>query len=82
MLDYRAVIKSDTAASLFNVFTFEYNNAMEYIIEYQTTYFNSLKVYINNMTDKNDIIDLQYGDEIPLEYQSNVLKMFNNRVEE
>ena len=58
------------------------NRNMEYIIEYETTYFNSLKLYINNMTDKNDIINFKYGDEIPLEYQSDVLKMFNNRVDE
>lgn len=52
------------------------NSQMEYIIEYQTTYFNSLKMYINNMTDKDDIINLQYGDEIPQNFQSDVLKLF------
>lgn len=52
------------------------NHQMECIIEYHTTYFNSLKIYINNMTDKNDIINLQYGDDIPENFQSDVLKIF------
>lgn len=51
------------------------NRNMEYIIEYETTYFNSLKLYISNMTDKNDIINLKYGDEIPVDFQSDVLKL-------
>ena len=33
-------------------------------------------MYINNMTDKDDIINLQYGDEIPQNFQSDVLKLF------
>lgn len=49
------------------------NQKMEYFIEYHTTYFNSLKNYIKNIGDKNDIINIYYGIEIPKPYQSEVL---------
>ena len=42
--------------------------------EYQTTYFNSLKHYINSMTDKNEVSAVEYGIEIPEQYQSQPLK--------
>lgn len=51
------------------------NSAMEYIVEYQTTYFNSLKMYISGMTSKDDIINVTYGTEIPDGYRSEVLSM-------
>lgn len=51
------------------------NKTMETIIEYQTTYFNSLKMYINSLTDRNEIINVQYGVEIPDGYKSEVLKL-------
>lgn len=51
------------------------NDTMEHIIEYQVTYFNSLKAYIGSMTDKYDIINVEYGMNIPEEYQSDVLKL-------
>ena len=51
------------------------NTAMENCIEFQTTYFNSLRDYIESMTDINDICDVKYGDNIPEAYQSEVLKM-------
>ena len=52
------------------------NTTMEHIVEYQVTYFNSLKMYIRGMTDKNDIINVKYGVEIPEGYQSEVWKLF------
>lgn len=52
------------------------NTTMEHIIEYQTTYFNSLKMYIRGMTDKNEIINVKYGVEIAEGYQSDVWKLF------
>ena len=42
--------------------------------DYQTTYFNSLKYYINSMTDKNEVSAVEYGIEIPEQYQSQPLK--------
>lgn len=51
------------------------NAMMEATIEYHTTYFNSLKMYIGSLTDKNEIIDFKYGSEIPEGYQSDVLKL-------
>lgn len=45
---------------------------------YHITYFNSLKNYINSMGSKEQVRDVYYGIEIPMEYQSNVLKMLLN----
>ena len=42
--------------------------------DYQTTYFNSLKHCINSMTDKNEVSAVEYGIEIPEQYQSQPLK--------
>ena len=48
---------------------------MENCIEFQTTYFNSLRDYIESMTDINDVCAVEYGADIPEAYQSEVLKM-------
>lgn len=46
---------------------------------YHTSYFNSLKNYINSMDSINSISEIEYGSEIPLEHQSDVLKeLINN----
>lgn len=50
------------------------NTEMENIIEFHVTYFNSLRDYINSMTDITDIQSVKYGTEIPSEFQSEVLK--------
>jgi hypothetical protein len=50
------------------------NTKMEEIITYQTTYFNSLREYINSIEDSENLKDISYGMEIPEEYQSEVLK--------
>lgn len=41
---------------------------------FHVTYFNSLKVYINALTDITEIASVQYGMDIPEEYQSDILK--------
>lgn len=41
---------------------------------YHTTYFNSLKAYINSLENAEDIREIKYGIEIPENYQSDVLK--------
>lgn len=41
---------------------------------FHVTYFNSLKVYINAQNNITDISAVQYGMEIPEEYQSDILK--------
>lgn len=41
---------------------------------YQTTYFNALKAYINSLDDAAAIIAIKYGDEIPEEFKTDVLK--------
>lgn len=51
------------------------NTQMESIIEYQTTYFNSLRDYINSMETSDDLQSVEYGMPIPVEYQSKVLKV-------
>lgn len=50
-----------------------YNN-MEQIITYNTTYFNSLRDYINSLDDDYKLSKITWGTEIPEEYQSEVLK--------
>lgn len=51
------------------------NVQMESIIEYQTTYFNSLRDYINSLSSVEDLKTVEYGMPIPVEYQSEVLKV-------
>ena len=41
---------------------------------FHVTYHNSLKSYINALTDIDSISAVQYGMEIPAEYQSDILK--------
>ncbi len=51
------------------------NANMEYMVEYHTTYFNSLKFYLNNIFNAGRILEIKYGDPIPEEYRSDVLKV-------
>lgn len=44
-------------------------------ITYQTTYFNSLRNYINSFENAEEIKAVTYGMKIPAEYQSDVLKL-------
>lgn len=53
------------------------NNIIRYATEfkmYHTTYFNSLKAYIQSLKSREDIGNINYGINIPDEYQSDVLK--------
>lgn len=53
------------------------NNIIRYATEfkmYHTTYFNSLKAYIQSLKSREDIGNINYGINIPEEYQSDVLK--------
>ena len=45
---------------------------------YHNAYFNSLKAYINTITDINYLSKIFYGVQIPEEYQSNLLLGMNN----
>lgn len=49
------------------------NGRMEQLITYHQTYFNSLKQYINSLETLEEISAVEYGMEIPAEYQSEVL---------
>lgn len=42
--------------------------------DYQTTYFNSLKHYINSLETMEEVSAIEYGIEIPVEYRSQPLK--------
>ena len=42
---------------------------------FHVTYFNSLKVYINSLDDIATVSRVQYGIDIPAEYQSDILKV-------
>jgi len=54
--------------------------------KYHITYFNSLKHYVNSLETLEDISDVSYGIEIPIEYQSeplkNLLEIINNNENE
>ena len=50
------------------------NQAMESLITFETTYFNSLKTYINSIENIDDLSAIKYGIAIPEKYQSEVLK--------
>lgn len=47
--------------------------AMQYVT-YHVTYFRDLRIYINSMEDKESVEAVQYGEYIPEQYQSEVLK--------
>ena len=49
---------------------------------YHITYFNSLKYYINSLTDIPTISNISYGIQIPQQYQSLVLKNLNGSANE
>ena len=46
--------------------------------EFNIAYFNSLKSFVNSLTQLDEIIGIKYGDSIPLEYQSDVLKVIQS----
>lgn len=48
--------------------------AMTSTILENTAYFNSLKAYINSLTDIESVSKIQYGTKIPSKYKSKVLK--------
>lgn len=49
------------------------SSALVYVT-YHVTYFRDLRIYIRALTDKEAVQAIQYGDYIPLEYQSEVLQ--------
>ena len=57
-------------------------NAMEQLQTYNTTYFNSLKNYINSLESIKKISDIFYGIRIPREYQSDVLRDLNGTLDD
>lgn len=48
-------------------------------ITFQTTYCNSMFTWIENLNKSSEIMNVTYGDEIPEEYQSDVLKDLLNK---
>lgn len=53
------------------------SNIITYATEFKTfhtTYFNSLKAYINSLRSVNTVSAIEYGVEIPEKYQSDILK--------
>lgn len=47
---------------------------------YQVSYFNALKAYVESLTDIEAVGAITYGVEIPVEYQSDVLKFLLSQV--
>jgi len=50
-------------------------NTATYFKTYHVSYFNALKAYVESMDDMTSIGNIEYGDEIPVEHQSDVLKV-------
>ena len=57
------------------------NSAMERLVTYHQTYFNSLKMYILSIEDFITLNNISYGCDIPEEYQSNVYKVLINEID-
>ena len=49
-------------------------NALAYVT-YHVTYFRDLRIYIRSLDDKEVIQNIEYGDPIPAENQSEVLQV-------
>lgn len=47
---------------------------------YHTTYFNSLKTFVNSLTDNEIVRSIEYGINIPDEYKSDVLRQLEQAV--
>ena len=57
------------------------NAAMEELITFQITYFNSLRDYINSMRKVDKVMGVTYGVKIPEQHQSEVLKILYQKIE-
>lgn len=57
-------------------------SGMETIQIFHTTYFNSLKMYILSLNTISEINAVTYGMEIPVDYQSDVLKYISGAMEQ
>lgn len=71
-LPYHADGEQDRFFSTADILTVK--NAMDAHVLYNRTYFNSLREYIEALEDAVSVSEIQYGVEIPDEYQSDVLK--------
>lgn len=82
MLDTTELIPYHADGELCNFYTAEDMNAIitaatQHKI-YHTTYFNAAKNYINHLEDTETILAFNYGDTLPEEYQTDVLKSLNH----
>lgn len=50
------------------------NGIMENLVIYHETYFNSIRRWIQSVESTEELSAIHYGDEIPVEYQSEVLQ--------
>ncbi len=50
------------------------NGIMENLVIYHETYFNSIRRWIQSVESTDELAAIHYGDEIPVEYQSEVLQ--------
>lgn len=82
MLDTTELIPYHADGELCNFYTAE---DMKAIIAaatqhkiYHTTYFNAAKNYINHLNDNATILAFHYGDPIPEQYQTDVLRSLTN----
>lgn len=47
---------------------------------YHITYFRDLRIYVNSLSDANDVNAIEYGSVIPDEYKSDVLKSIETQM--
>ena len=52
---------------------------MDNHILFHNSYFNSLKKYINSLTDYRDVVNIEYGQDFPNIYKSDILMSFSMR---
>jgi len=57
------------------------NTMMEQVITYNTTYFNSLRNFIQHLDNRDTINSIEWGSEIPAQYKSEVLVILENSLE-
>lgn len=73
----KIILQSPFSTCYIPVLLNDVNNIIKYATEfkmYHITYFNSLKAYIQSLDTREEIGKVNYGVDIPEEYQSNVLK--------
>lgn len=49
-------------------------------VSYHVTYGNSLKTWVNNVKTEEEMQEIYYGVDVPVQYQSEVLKQYLTQI--